>query len=350
MQGSQSSARLVVAADGAGIVSHEGTVLLGGLADRVGLTGLAGEKHGVLGGVRERGGGHALGRVLTDPAVMIAGGGKAVAYVSLLGDQLGLHGRVGSDDVLRVLPALADKGQPGLDALARGRARAPAGAGDAAIAARRLDQLPDEEFAAYDLPPADIVNRPGFGGGLDLTDLAWYVLIVVDAEQLVNGHGFAAVTALAAEADPGAGPLAVRAPLDAEVALVAFGALVDGDVATGLAGRRGHGGHRGRRVALAGSPRGLPARRGAVGLPADPGEPEPARRADSLPGSSSGWLSRLLSRLMSSPMSSRRGPNGGLRGRPPGRWAGLLGGLPDLFVLDGGDMVQGPVQPVGVEP
>jgi hypothetical protein len=55
---------------------------------------------------------------------------------------------------------------------------------------------------------------------LDLTDLAWHVLIVVDAEQLVNGHGFAAFTAQAAEADPGAGPLAVRAPLDAEVALV----------------------------------------------------------------------------------------------------------------------------------
>lgn len=34
--------RLVVTADGAGILSHAGTALLGGLADRVGLTGDAG--------------------------------------------------------------------------------------------------------------------------------------------------------------------------------------------------------------------------------------------------------------------------------------------------------------------
>jgi len=52
VQGIGGRPRLVVTADGAGIVSHAGTALLHGLADRVGLTGWVDEELGILGGVR----------------------------------------------------------------------------------------------------------------------------------------------------------------------------------------------------------------------------------------------------------------------------------------------------------
>jgi len=122
VQGIGGRPRLVVTADGAGIVSHAGTALLGGLADRVGLTGWLDEGLAVLGGVRRRGGGHRPGRVLSDLAVMIADGPEAIADIAVLADQPGLHGRVGSPATCwRVLKAVADRGPAGLDALARGR-------------------------------------------------------------------------------------------------------------------------------------------------------------------------------------------------------------------------------------
>jgi len=116
---------LVVSADGAGIVSHAGTALLGGLADRVGLTGWLDEEPRGPRRVRRRGGGHRPGRVLSDLAVMIADGGEAIADIAVLTDQPGCTGRSGRRATCwRVLKAVADQGQAGLDALARGRARA----------------------------------------------------------------------------------------------------------------------------------------------------------------------------------------------------------------------------------
>lgn len=61
-----------VTADGSGLVSHAGTVLLAELADRVGLTGPLSE---ALAGTRERRCAHDPGRVLRDVAVMLADGG-----------------------------------------------------------------------------------------------------------------------------------------------------------------------------------------------------------------------------------------------------------------------------------
>ncbi len=61
-----------VTADGVGLVSHAGSGLLTGIADRVGLTRALSEG---LVGVRERRAGHDPGRVIRDLAVMLADGG-----------------------------------------------------------------------------------------------------------------------------------------------------------------------------------------------------------------------------------------------------------------------------------
>jgi len=113
-----------VSADGVGVVSHTGFALLRGLADRVGVTGWLDEELAPIGGIRPRGGGHTPGRVLTDLAVMIADGGEAIAELGVLADQPVVHGPVASagDGLADAPRAVADRGQTGLDALARGRA------------------------------------------------------------------------------------------------------------------------------------------------------------------------------------------------------------------------------------
>ena len=164
MQGIGGRPRLVVTADGAGIVSHAGTALLGGLVERVGLTGWVDEELAVLGGVRKRGGGHPPGRVLADLAVMIADGGEAIADIAVLGDQPGLHGPVASPATAwRVLKAVADRGQDGLDALARGRAQA-----------RERAWLARAELTGRAVPPAR-------AAGVDLD----YLVIDLDATVVV---------------------------------------------------------------------------------------------------------------------------------------------------------------------
>lgn len=83
----------VVTADGTGVVSHTGAVLLRELADRVGLTR---EFSNALAGVRRRGGGHDPGRVAVDVAVVIADGGEVISDLRTLSDQAVLHGPVAS--------------------------------------------------------------------------------------------------------------------------------------------------------------------------------------------------------------------------------------------------------------
>ena len=86
--------KVVVTSDGAGLVSHAGSALLGQVADKVGLTralsvGLA--------GVKERRRGHDPGRVIRDLAVMLADGGDAVCDLGAQRDQAVLFGSVASD-------------------------------------------------------------------------------------------------------------------------------------------------------------------------------------------------------------------------------------------------------------
>lgn len=88
------SETVIVSADGDGLVSHAGTVLLAELADRTGLTvGLS----GALAGTRERRSAHAPGRVLRDVAVMLADGGDCVTDLEGLRGQGRLFGPVASE-------------------------------------------------------------------------------------------------------------------------------------------------------------------------------------------------------------------------------------------------------------
>jgi hypothetical protein len=82
-----------VTADGAGVVSHVGSRLLAGMADRSGLTGAFSE---ALAGLRERHSGHDPGRVLTDLAVLLADGGRTISDLAVLRDQPVLFGPVAS--------------------------------------------------------------------------------------------------------------------------------------------------------------------------------------------------------------------------------------------------------------
>lgn len=83
----------MVTTDGTGVVSHAGTALVRELAERAGLRA---EYADAAGGLRRRGGGHDVGQVLVDLAVMLVDGGEAIADIAALADQPVLHGRVAS--------------------------------------------------------------------------------------------------------------------------------------------------------------------------------------------------------------------------------------------------------------
>jgi hypothetical protein len=85
--------KLVVSADGRGVVSHVGSRLL---ADVAGAVGLVEAFDAVAGARRVRRSVHRPGRVLSDLAVMIADGGEALADLAVLRNQPGLFGRVAS--------------------------------------------------------------------------------------------------------------------------------------------------------------------------------------------------------------------------------------------------------------
>lgn len=84
---------LKVSADGRGVVAHVGARLLSDLADRVGLTdGLS----TAMAATKQRRRGHDRGQVLTDLAVMIAGGGTTISDLATLREQPNLFGSVAS--------------------------------------------------------------------------------------------------------------------------------------------------------------------------------------------------------------------------------------------------------------
>jgi len=150
----------VVSADGAGVVSHAGTVLLSEVADRFGLTAAFSE---ATDGLRRRRSGHDPGRVLVDVAVAIADGAETISDVQALADQPDLRGPVASTATIwRVLE--------GVDAGVLGRLRtARAIARERAWAARA-------ELTGTELPPARAAGR-------DLD----YAVIDIDA-TLVTAH------------------------------------------------------------------------------------------------------------------------------------------------------------------
>jgi Transposase DDE domain group 1 len=109
--------KLVVSADGRGVVSHVGSRLLADLADGIGLTGAFTDG---LRRLRPRGTGHDPGRIAVDLAVMLADGGEAIADLALLRDQIEVFGPVASTAAAWRL--LADIGPAALTRLRSARA------------------------------------------------------------------------------------------------------------------------------------------------------------------------------------------------------------------------------------
>jgi peptidoglycan/xylan/chitin deacetylase (PgdA/CDA1 family) len=113
-----------VTSDGAGLVSHAGTALLGRVADKVGLTSALSLR---LAGLKQRRRGHDPGVVIRDLAVMVADGGECVSDLAATRDQDVLFGSVASDSTaFRTVERIAST--PGMldavrDAHARARAR-----------------------------------------------------------------------------------------------------------------------------------------------------------------------------------------------------------------------------------
>ena len=107
--------------DGEGLVSHAGSALLAGIADRTGLTRALSIG---LGRVRQRRGRHDPGTVVRDLAVMLADGGDCLADLQAVRDQAPLFGDVASaSTAFRLVDAIAsDPG--GLERLRAAHARA----------------------------------------------------------------------------------------------------------------------------------------------------------------------------------------------------------------------------------
>lgn len=98
--------KLVVTANGRGVVNHAGTRLLADLAD---ATGLSAAMSDALAPLRQRDRGHDPGRVAVDLAVLLADGGEAIADLAVLRNQGDLFGAVASDATAwRVLDAIDD--------------------------------------------------------------------------------------------------------------------------------------------------------------------------------------------------------------------------------------------------
>ena len=93
MKGSKRVRRVVVSADGTGVVSHAGVGLLREMAEYTGLVG------GVSGALSDTYKGIAFlqpGRVFTDLAVAVADGADAISGISVLRDREELFGPVAS--------------------------------------------------------------------------------------------------------------------------------------------------------------------------------------------------------------------------------------------------------------
>jgi Transposase DDE domain group 1 len=143
--------KIIVGADGRGVVGHAGARML---ADVAQVTGLTGAFSDALAGLRQRRGTHDPGRVAVDLAVMIADGGKAISDLAVLRDQAELFGPVASDPTAWRL--LSD-----IDSEVLGRLR------DARARARELAWAQRTETRGG-LPEATTADQPIPGLVLDL--------------------------------------------------------------------------------------------------------------------------------------------------------------------------------------
>jgi hypothetical protein len=114
--------RIIVSADGAGLVSQAGVLLL---AETLRVTGLGEGLSGGLARWRAPRAVHDPGKILTDLAMALALGGDCLADVAVLRALPGLAGPVASDPVIsRLVAALAGEGPRALRAIREARAAA----------------------------------------------------------------------------------------------------------------------------------------------------------------------------------------------------------------------------------
>ena len=120
--------RIHVTADGEGIVSHAGALLLAQLADRIGLTA---DLSRAMAPTRRRRSVHDPGKVLVDLAVALADGADCLADLAVLRANADVFGPVASDPTAwRVVSSI---GTVGLDAVNAARARTRARAWEAGV-------------------------------------------------------------------------------------------------------------------------------------------------------------------------------------------------------------------------
>jgi hypothetical protein len=152
--------KVQVVADATGVVSHAGGVLLGELADRLGLTA---ELSAAMASSRQRPSAHDPGRVVRDLALMLADGGDCLADLGALRDQVDLHGAVASDSTAwRVIDSI-DVERLRAIRLARSRARERAWALGAQPAEIVLDIDSTLVTAHSDKEGAAPTYKRGFG-------------------------------------------------------------------------------------------------------------------------------------------------------------------------------------------
>ncbi|SFO50864.1 Transposase DDE domain group 1 [Pseudonocardia ammonioxydans] len=120
MQATTTRPKIIVTADGDGVVSHIGSRLLADVADRTTLTA---ELAQVLSGLRRPRTRHDPGRVLVDMAVAVADGASTISDVAVLADQPAVFGAVASDSTCWRLLDRIDERLLASVAAARARAR-----------------------------------------------------------------------------------------------------------------------------------------------------------------------------------------------------------------------------------
>jgi Transposase DDE domain group 1 len=138
--------KLVVSADGRGVVSHAGSRLLADLADRTTLTG---EVSGALEQLTRPRTVHDPGRVLVDLAVAVADGAECISDIAVLADQPALFGAVASDSTVWRLLNQLDAAELAAVAGARAAAREVAWAQRAEVTGT---VVPTASAAGVELP------------------------------------------------------------------------------------------------------------------------------------------------------------------------------------------------------
>ncbi|TWF79002.1 DDE family transposase [Pseudonocardia hierapolitana] len=120
MQATTTRPKIIVIADGSGVVSHAGSRLPADVADRTTLTG---ELSQALDPLRPARACHDPGRVLVDLAVAVAGGATTISEIAVPGEQAELFGQVASDSTCWRLLDRLDGSVLAAVAAARARAR-----------------------------------------------------------------------------------------------------------------------------------------------------------------------------------------------------------------------------------